>query len=62
MVYTTKNGDRTIGEPKEIIEIATNKEHPFRKIRRWNEGLYKNAVRTKKYIAVIYEIEGEDYE
>ena len=53
--YTYKDL-RTKGYPKRIINIKTTDHTTFNKIRRGGRN-----SRGKKYLAVIYEIEGEQY-
>ena len=53
--FITKKGSKTKGDPIDVIEIASE-ENNFRRIRRYGNS------KGKKYIAVIYEVEGEKYE
>ena len=53
--YTYKDL-RTKGNPIRVIDIKTTDPTTFNKIRRGG-----NTSRGKKYLAVIYEIEGEQY-
>lgn len=52
-IFVTKKGSITKGDPKAIIEIASESDD-FKRIRRWGNS------KGKKYIAVIYEIEGDN--
>ena len=54
--YTYKDL-RTKGDPIRVIDIKTTDPTTFNKIRRGGRN-----SRGKKYLAVIYEIEGEQYE
>lgn len=56
--YQAKNGKRSKGEPIDVIEIIAN--NSLKRIRR-NIGP-AGKIDDKKYIAVIYEEEGEQYE
>ena len=58
MSYVSNKGEKTIGEPVKIIDIIANK--PFSKIRK-RTVVNEKDTSLKKYIAVIYEIEGEEY-
>jgi hypothetical protein len=53
--FISKSGSRSKGDPKAIVDIAVENE-TFKRIRRWGSN-----NKGKKYIAVIFEIEGEDY-
>lgn len=52
--YTYKDL-RTKGDPIRVIDIKTTDSTTFNKIRRGGNS------KGKKYLAVIYEIEGEQY-
>lgn len=58
MTYLSKKGERTIGEPVKVLDISANEY--FTKIRK-RSVITDNNESLKKYVAVIYEIEGEDY-
>ena len=54
-VYALKNGEKTKGKPIDVIAISASSN--LRRIRR-----YRPDISGKKYIAVIYEVEGENYD
>lgn len=56
-LITTK-GTRTKGEPVKVLDIVANKV--FSKIRK-KTVVNEKEPSLKRYIAVIYEIEGEEY-
>jgi hypothetical protein len=59
MTYVSNKGERTIGEPVKVLDVVANKV--FSKIRK-KTIVNENDSSLKKYIAVIYEIEGEEYQ
>lgn len=59
MAYVSKKGAKTIGEPIKVIDIIANSV--FSKIRKRTVVNEKDKS-LKKYVAVIYEIEGEEYD
>lgn len=59
MPYVSNKGEKTIGEPIKVLDIVAN--DVFSKIRK-RTVVNEKDISTKKYIAVIYEIEGENYE